>query len=156
MGATWLVGCFLLFTQRPPPPGCRKAACGFATVRGGGPVGTGTRLRLVVLASSLRFPAVVSEAPPPAWRLEAVAKKHCTTNGAWTHSEGGAGEAFRGVRWPGAGSCGRQWRGGWQRGPTGWQPGNPEPGLSWARQRRVSGRLSDWRGDRAEDKRGGP
>ncbi|KAM9183727.1 uncharacterized protein PS065_021614 [Dugong dugon] len=74
---------------QPPPPDCRKAACAFATARGGVPIAAGTGLRLASLTPTSASPLVASEAPPLAEGLRAVAKRHCTPNGATAHAEGG-------------------------------------------------------------------
>lgn len=90
VGTTWLVGCFLLssYPQQPPPLACRKAACAFATVRGGVPIGARTPLGL----ASLTSPSEASNAPPLAEGLQAVAKKRGAPHRASAHAgEGNAG-----------------------------------------------------------------
>lgn len=48
-----MVGCFLpsSLPQQHPPLACRKAACAFATIRGGVPIEVSTRLRLASVTS---------------------------------------------------------------------------------------------------------
>ena len=104
-----MVGCFLpsSLPQQHPPLACRKAACAFATVRGGVPIEVRTRLRLASLTSP--FP-MASAAPPLAEGLEAVAKKHCRPNRPSAHAEEETPCTFRELRWLGRGRGSLEWR----------------------------------------------